>query len=315
MHRRTVSLTAPPLQSRSGRFLVVGAIIIFITIAIVFTPKHIARAHISGNHNPGAYPYTKPQALHLDTPVPDQPAAGPGSTPAPAKLIVKVHLPGEDLTWLLKLQPDWRNQVLALDPSFTALHAGAQRVDRGRIAAAYLDYIITHYEHLAATTVFVGPGLESQTQDEQAWRLPHQALVTRIQALQTGYVQDEGFAPLNCPNQQVCEDLVLPFRHPPDEYRTLEVNMASAWTALFNNTRAPEMLGAPGGVEFAVSAAQIRKRSVEEYVRFWEWLATTKMDDDTAGAVMEKLWHVIFGRESVWCPAEEECRCGVFGKC
>lgn len=163
--------------------------------------------------------------------------------------------------------------------------------------------------------VFVGPGLEQQAADKEKWRIPGKELVNSIQALQVPYVLEKGYAPLLCPKQDACEDLIRPFREPKDEFRTLEVKMAKAWEGLFNNTRVPEMLAGPGGSEFAVSREQVRRRSVEEYARMWEWVATTKMDDESAGAVVERLWHVIFGRESVWCPAEEECGCDVFGRC
>lgn len=306
MHRRTLSLTAPPLKTTSGRLLLATAILFFISLAIIFTPKSTIKAHITG-----AYPYIKPSTPQIDTPIPDSSSG----TPAPAHLIVKVQLPGEDLNWLLKLLPDWHNQVITLDASFARLHAGAQRVDRGRVAAAYLEWIITHYEQLSETIVFVSPGLEKQAEDADKWRLPDKDLVQSIQELQIEHVQNHGFAALHCPKENVCEDMVRPFRNPPDEYRTLEVNMAKAWHGIFNNTDVPEMLASPGGAEFVVSKAQIRKRGVDEYTRYWEWLASTKMDDDSAGAVLERLWHVIFGKESVWCPTEEECRCDIFGKC
>ena len=306
MHRRTLSLTAPPLKTTFGRVLLISTILFFITLAIVFTPRSTLRPHIAG-----AYPYTKPQTLQINTPIPDP----PGATPPPARLIVKAQLPGEDLTWLLKLLPSWRNQVITLDGSFARLHAGAQRVDRGRTAAAYLEWLITHYDALGEVMVFVSPGLEQQAADKEKWRIPGKELVSDIQALQVPYVLEKGYAPLRCPAQDKCEDLVRPFREPKDEFRTLEVKMAKAWEGLFNNTRVPEMLAGPGGSEFAVSREQVRRRGVEEYTRMWEWLATTKMDDESAGAVVERLWHVIFGRESVWCPAEAECGCDVFGRC
>ena len=311
MRRRALSLTAPPLKTTFGRVLLITTILFFITLAIVFTPRSTLKPHITGG-----YPYTKPPTPQINTPIPDPSSAN--NNPPPARLIVKVQLPGEDLTWLLKLLPDWRNQVITLDDAFARLHVGAQRVDRGRIAAAYLEWIITHYASLSETMVFVGPGLEQQkAASKSAWAwIPGKELVSSIQTLQVPYVVEKGYAPLRCPARVACEDLaVRPFREPKDEYRTMEVKMAKAWEGLFNNTEVPEMLAGPGGSEFAVSGAQVRRRSVEEYTRMWEWVATTKMDDESAGAVVERLWHVIFGRESVWCPAEEECRCDVFGMC
>lgn len=306
MHRRTVSLTAPPLQTARGRLLIAIAILVFISIAILFTPRSTIRAHITG-----AYPYIKPSTPQIQPPAPNPSA----TTPPPSNLIVKVQIPGEDLNWLLKLLPTWRNQVITLDASFARLHAGAQRVDAGRVAAAYLDWLITNYDALSPTMVFVGPGLEKQADDAARWRIPDKELVQSIRDLSVEHVQKEGYAPLVCPSVKECEDAIKPFRSPSDEFRTLEVQMAKAWQGLFNNTDVPDMLAGAGGKEFVVSKEQVRKRKVEEYVRYWEWLATTKMDDETAGRVVERLWHVVFGRESAWCPEEQVCRCEVFGRC
>lgn len=91
--------------------------------------------------------------------------------------------------------------------------------------------------------------------------------------------------------------------------------MAKAWEQMFNNTDVPTELAGPSGNAFVVSKAQVQKRSVQEYTRIWNWISKTKMDDDTAGAVVERLWHVIFGKPGVWCVKEETCQCEVFGRC
>ena len=289
-----------------GRMFAAAALLLVIIFIFVLTPKSAIRQHIPGN-----YPYVKPAAPQILAPMPNRPEA----TPPPSKVIVKVQLEGEDLDWLLKLLPKWRNQIITVDKSFASLHEGAMKVDKGRIADAYLTWIITNYDNLAETIVFVPPGLQKQEVDKGKWRLPNKELVNSIETLQIPHIQKFGYAPLHCPSKAQCEDTILPFRSPPDEYRTLEVKMKTAWEQLFNNTHVPETLASPGGSEFAVSRDQVRRRSVEEWTRYWEWLAKTKMDDDSAGAVVERLWHVVFGKDGVWCPKEEECRCEVFGKC
>lgn len=306
MHRRTLSLTPPPTNTARGRFFILGGILLTIMLVYISTPRSIIQNHVTGN-----YPYVRPPTPQIYTPVPDPPSP----TPAPEKLVVKVQLEGEDLNWLLKLLPEWRNQVITIDRAFAHLHDDAQRVDKGRVADAYLGWLITNYNNLASTIVFVPPNLEKQEKDKAKWRLPHKDLIRSIQDLQIPHIQSSGYAPLHCPTKQECEDTILPFRHPPDEYRTLEVKMAKAWEQMFNNTDVPKELASPSGSSFVVSREQVRKRTVGEYMRYWNWLAKTKMDDDSAGAVVERLWHVVFGREGVWCPQEDVCQCEVFGRC
>ncbi|KAJ4994220.1 hypothetical protein SVAN01_00049 [Stagonosporopsis vannaccii] len=306
MHRRTLSLTPPPLSTTRGRLILIFALTLLTTLVYLLTPKSTLTT--LRHHIPGAHPYVKPASPPaLYGPIPDPPAA----TPPPGQLVVKTQIPGEDLRWLLPLRPEWRNQVISLDAAFAKLHQGAGRVDKGRIVDAYLSWIIMNYENLASTVVFVPPGPAGQ---EEASAV-NEEVVQRIQSLDVEFVAQRGFAALTCPTEEECADLVLPSRDPPDEYRTLEINMAAVWKGLFNSTLVPEKLAKSGGGAFAVSKKQIRSRTVEEYTRYWEWLARTKMDDDTAGEVVEALWHVIFGREETWCPDEKECRCDVFGEC
>lgn len=307
MHRRTLSLIPPPLSTTRGRLILLLSLSLLTTLVYLLTPK--STFNTLRHHIPGAYPYVKPASPpQIYTPVPDPPSA----TPPPAQLVVKTQIPGEDLNWLLELRPAWRNQVITLDAAFAHLHAGAKRVDKGRVVDAYLAWIITNYENLASIVVFVPPGVGSQ--DEGA-RAGSEETVRRIKGLDGEFVEKTGFAPLKCPQELECEDLVLPFREPPDEYRSLEINMAPVWRGLFNTTLVPERLARSRGGAFAVSQKQVRRRTVEEYIGYWKWLAGTRMDDDTAGEVVEALWHVIFGRDGTWCPSEEECRCDVFGEC
>lgn len=290
-----------------GRILTASGIVLLITLIYIFTPKSSIRAHIPGN-----YPYVKPGSPEIYAPTP----AAAQASPAPAeKLIVKVQLEGEDLNWLLKLLPGWRNRVITIDSAFAHLHTSSQRVDKGRIADAYLSWIISNYNNLPATIAFVPPSLHTQESDKSHWRIPNKSLLAALQSLNTTHVQSAGYAPLHCPSRAQCADTVLPFRHPPDEFRTLEVKMAKAWQGLFNDTRVPEELSCVGGSAFVVSRTQVLRRSVQEWTRYWEWVARTKMDDDSAGAVVERVWHVVFGREAVWCPKEEDCECEVFGRC
>ncbi len=51
--------------------------------------------------------------------------------------------------------------------------------------------------------------------------------------------------------------------------------------------------------QFAVSKEQVLRRPVEDYIRFRDWVVHTEKNDAKSGRVMEYLWHVIFGKDSV----------------
>ncbi|KAF2000924.1 hypothetical protein P154DRAFT_522186 [Amniculicola lignicola CBS 123094] len=261
----------------------------------------------------GQYPYVKPSPLPWHPPSPTYlNSSSPTTGPAPDRIIVLTTLKNEDTHWLAKELPGWNSSIFVLDSNFAKLHEGSVRVDKGRIAAAYLHYIIENYHALPKTMVFLNP-----YQNGQPPNTNHPGL-GRVQALETlniQHVQKEGFANLRCMGNAGCINEMLPFRDPPDEFRTLEVAMPKAWEDLFKNTDVPEKLASPCCAEFAVSRDQVKKRGVEEYLKYWSWLHETKMDDDTAGYVFEYIWHIIFGKSAVYCPELGKCECDVYGKC
>jgi Protein of unknown function (DUF3431) len=77
----------------------------------------------------------------------------------------------------------------------------------------------------------------------------------------------------------------------------------------------PPRVGAACCSQFAVSRNQVLQRSRGDYKRFRDWIIQTDVGDDVSGRIMEYLWHIIFGREAVFCPYLEECYCRTLGKC
>jgi hypothetical protein len=246
----------------------------------------------------GNYPYVKPSPLPWDPPSPKDPS---GEDPT-SRLIVKAKLKHEDAFWIDELFPTWRKHIIEIPEAFTKLHAGAIKVDKGRVANAYLTWIIENYKDLPETIVFLPPNTPQSISD-------------KVRRFQIPFVQSTGFANLHCPSPTTCANLILPFRSPPNEFRTQEVTMPKAWEGIFGNITVPEQLATPPGAQFAVSKTQVQKRKLEEYLKAWTWLNQTDMDDDTAGLVFEYIWHVIFGRDAVFCPELKMCECDVFGQC
>ncbi|KAF1849884.1 uncharacterized protein K460DRAFT_360733 [Cucurbitaria berberidis CBS 394.84] len=295
-----------------GRTAIATTILFVVIICLFISAPKSWRTGASPPSVTGHYPYVKPSPLPWNPPSSKEPS---GEAQAD-RLIVKVMLEDEDALWIDSLFPTWRKELVTIDKRFSKLHKGGNRVDKGRIASHYLIWIIENYKNLPETVVFLPPDQHTQqTSQSVIWTSSGSNLKTNISNLQIAFIQSSGFANLHCPTPSRCADLILPFRSPPNEFRTLEVAMPKVWQGIFGNTTVPEQLATAPGAEFAVSKTQVQKRSLDEYLKFWTWLHRTPMDDDTAGLVFEHLWHVIFGRDAVFCPEEKQCECEVYGKC
>jgi len=322
------------LRFRKGEIVAAATLLFVVVFALTSSLNHVRPApwRRRGAPVPGAHPYVKPKVLSWATPSPtlttahwDAPPT-PDPSPERNRILVLASLEHEDVSWIPKTFPDWQTAVYRMPASFSQLHFdGVARaiIDKGRIANAYLTYLIENYYNLPETLVFLTPHRNAHTRSEPepgAAEHTHVSLgkYALLKTLNTGHVQKTGYLNLRCASKSACLTTILPLRAPPDEYRTMEVVMPKAWAALFPNTTMPEKIAAPCCAEFAVSRNQVRKRGVDEYRAFWGWLNQVKMDDETAGLVMEALWHVIFGKGPVDCEEDvgvRECACDVYGRC
>ncbi|KAF1839149.1 hypothetical protein BDW02DRAFT_514881 [Decorospora gaudefroyi] len=291
--------------SATPRRIAAIAAAVFLLILLLFLSSASIRGigALSSESITGHYPYVKPKLPPWNPPKPKQPDKHPQAD----GVIVKVELESEGSSWTDTLRPFWRTEVIKIHNGFANLHEGAGRVDRGRVADAYLRWIIENYKILPETIIFLPPGYKQ--------RADHSRIQDAIRRLQVPFIQSSGFAILNCPSTETCNNLARPFRSPSHELRTLEVSMPKVWVRVFGNITMAEELATPPSTEFAVSRAQVQKRDVEEYLRAWTWLNRTIMDDDSAGFVLEYLWPIIFGRAPVFCPEFEKCECSLYDKC
>ncbi|KAI1618986.1 hypothetical protein EDD36DRAFT_414642 [Exophiala viscosa] len=181
-------------------------------------------------------------------------------------------------------------------------------------AMAYLTFLIDHYENLPSSMVFVHAHLDGYP---RAWHTDSQGYnqVRSIRSLRLEYVQEHGYANMRCISDPGCPAEIQINRD--DDERTAERAFVGAWTYMFqsNVSDVPETIAQPCCAQFAVSKAQVLKRSREDYLRYRQWLLDTELDDDTSGRVFEYLWHVIFGKDPVYCPPLNECHCQQFGRC
>lgn len=324
------------LRFRRTREIVAAAALFFIVIfALLPSAKHSGASSWrlrSRNDITGGHPYVKPSSpswaaphptlatakWNTNRPPPPSSPLSASTPPDPDRVLVVAKLQGEDVSWLSLSFPDWQVSEYTISSHFALLHHSGTIVDKGRIANAYLTYLIENYYTLPSTIVFLTPhrnipSSRSSYQNQKPISLGRYPL---LKTLNIEHVQRAGYTNLRCTSSTTCLTTVFPFRTPPNEYRILEVTLPKVWEQLFPDTLVPEKLAATCCAEFAVSRDQVRKRELEEYKKFWEWLNKTNMDDETAGLVMEALWHVVFGQPHVDCEGTVgQCECDVYGQC
>lgn len=171
-------------------------------------------------------------------------------------------------------------------------------MNKGREALAYLQYIVEHYDDLPATLVFIHSHRDGWP---AAWHTDTMdySNVESIRSLQIDFVQRNGYANLRCQETPGCPDEIRPNRSPPRPGKNLEKIYPDAWRALFRNNNVPEVVAAPCCSQFAVSRAQVHRRPLSDYQRYYNWVLTNDLPDDLTSRVMEYTWHIIFGQEAV----------------
>lgn len=178
---------------------------------------------------------------------------------------------------------------------------------------AYLTYIIENYHFLPNVSIFLHSHRDGYP---GGWHTdtPNHSNVYSAQNLRQDNVWKDGFVNLRCNPLPGCDPHeVLPFRNPPDKTKTTELAYAGAWRQLMGpEVPVPMEVATACCGQFAVARWQVLKRRKGEYERYRQWLFDTELDDGVSGRVFEYLWHVIFGRDPVFCPGYRECMRNVY---
>ncbi|THC88245.1 hypothetical protein EYZ11_012306 [Aspergillus tanneri] len=223
-------------------------------------------------------------------------------------VIVVGKLRSEDTDWVLQELPEWQHAVYTVDDPTAPLTVPQ---NKGRESNVYLQYIIDYYNVLPQTIVFLHSHRDGYP---AAWHneFPDHSNVRAVRNLRIDFVQQNGYANLRCNPNPGCPAEIRPFRQPADHDRSAEIAFPDAWRTLFS-TEVPDVIGAGCCAQFAVSRDQIRQRPLQSYMNYHKWLMETTLPDDVSGRVMEYLWHIIFGRDPVYCPEMAQCYHDVFG--
>lgn len=237
------------------------------------------------------------------------------------KAIVMGAIAAEDTSWVEKELSDWQHAIYRVDlPRDEGSPTGLRtNINKGRESMAYLTYIIDFYGRFPEVMAFVHPHRNGYP---KAWHndAPQYDSVLMLQHLQLETVARRGYVNLRCLWNPGCPDEIQPWREPPDIEKAPEHAFPYFYSLFFNisleDTRKKmAVVATPCCAQFAVSRKQVQMRPKAEYERFRDLLEMTKYDDYTSGRVMEYMWHLMFGQESIFCPGTRECWCDVFGRC
>ena len=205
----------------------------------------------------------------------------------------------------------WSWFVYTVDDPYAPLHTP---INKGRESLAYLTYIVENYSRLAQTIAFIHSHKDGYP---GAWHTdaPLYSNVASLQMLQTSHIQRAGYANLRC-NPAVGCPAELQFTHDSGENESsTEAAVSANWSFLFPDLPMPETIGVACCAQFAVSRSQVLQQPLQRYERIRQWIIDTPLPDDISGRVMEYVWHILFGRDPVFCPDMQTCYCEVYGRC
>lgn len=182
-------------------------------------------------------------------------------------------------------------------------------MNKGHESMAYLTYVIDYYHELPSTIAFLHSHRDGFL---MAWHVdaPLHDNVLAMRNLQTEFIQQNGYVNLRCNWNPGCKEGHRFNQHVTDEIwwdifegtSTPPLNSSSLYeTESYGGRymRKPSQIGAACCAQFAVSRSQVHARPREDYVKFRQWIIDTEMNDASSGRVMEFMWHVIFGMNSV----------------
>ncbi|KAG9950384.1 hypothetical protein KCU81_g4038, partial [Aureobasidium melanogenum] len=224
--------------------------------------------------------------------------------------------------WIIDLLPDWQPYIFMADgtvndaPMLSNQHAHKipLALNRGREAASYLSFIITHYYDLPEYMVFIH-GDRYQTHNADIAQMYD--TLPLIQKLDLDYVDLEGYVNLRCNWKHCPEPYIVPRPGHEDSIWEAHGEYVKAWEFIFPNKTLPEKVAAPCCAQFAVDRRTIHRWPVAQYelIRAWMWSRDGDIASMKSGIILEYMWHILFGKPAYWCAPVKPCYCGTWNMC
>ncbi|KAL2201138.1 hypothetical protein P885DRAFT_25882 [Corynascus similis CBS 632.67] len=219
----------------------------------------------------------------------------PFAAQEPPVEVVVASVSTEDTTWVHRFLPDWARSVYIVDDPSAKLTVPQ---NKGREAMVYLSHIVTNYDTLAETTVFVHASRFAWHNDN-----PDYDILPALRNLNLAYVQARGYVNLRCVQVLGCPIEIRPHVDAASDWErsvgaarsgrplTTKEIYKQAFQELMPGVQVPDKVGVSCCSQFAVSREAVHSRPKEDYVRWRDWLLDTPLADDLSGRVFEYLWH------------------------
>ena len=185
----------------------------------------------------------------------------------------------------------------------------------GREAMAYLTFIIDNYHKLPRYTVFTHGHYNSWHQVEA---LPH-----KIRALNLTALDQENYISLRCGDELGCK----PFPYLDTQvYENMnwdgELHTRRFWDVIMPNQSLPRYVSYKCCAQHAVTDDAIRLlrledwerirapllRDAEDFPDMVEGPEASHLNPWVAGNILEKFWHIFFGKAAEFCPDVDFCK-------
>ncbi|KAI1852572.1 hypothetical protein JX265_003054 [Neoarthrinium moseri] len=224
--------------------------------------------------------------------------------------VVVASLSHEDTRWLSIYLPEWKTNIYVADDPNAPLTVP---INKGRESMVYLTYIIDHYDQLPNNIIFMHASRFAWHNDD-----PDYDAIPTLRNLRIPYLQETGYVNLRCVWVIGCPSEIRPVEdevNKDDTHPMTKDIYKQAFEELLPELPMPAVVAVSCCSQFGVTREAIRHRPKEDYLRFRQWLLDTPLEDGRCGRVFEFAWHIIFGKEGVFCPSAGECYCKVFGIC
>lgn len=182
----------------------------------------------------------------------------------------------------------------------------------------YLTYILDNYDSLPDYMVFIHG-------HSRAWHQP-EPIPMKLTSLNFTALDLEHYINLRCTTNPGCDETTfIDATHVHDgESRIQAKLMPGFWRTMFPESLSywgmgppPSAIGVPCCAQFALTRAAVQLRPKEFYRMYRRPLERDLheyknsigegLDSYTVGILYEKTWHMVFGKDSVHCPAQEYC--------
>lgn len=231
------------------------------------------------------------------------------------KAVVTAKTSHENTDWLHDSSLDWTPYIYTASQPPERGYSLIVPAYQGREAVPYLAFIVSNYGHLPRYTAFIHAKNKQFHNDVLG---PHTSDILRNLRLET--VAAKGYVNLRCTHEEGCPVAVKPLNPTETDLRNKDIRayFADVYMELFDvpQSKVPQTIGNICCAQFVVSRDRILARPKADYERMLKWATTTKVTHSFGvGWTFEKLWHIIFGMDPVYCPPVETCKCDLFGMC